>query len=91
MQSLLGSRNAIIDLKTSAPSSILEANKLSLMGDSGLRTKELHEFLSNRVAAFSQGTLKEGNVTVLCLCNGGIFAKRGKSCHTWRTMNPLQV
>lgn len=62
---------------------MLEANKLSLKDDSGPRTNELHEFLSHGVSASCRGTLKEGNFTVLCQCNGAVSKKREKFRHIW--------
>ena len=49
-------QECVTELKTRALSPIFEANKLSLMEESELRTNELHEFLSSGVSASCRGT-----------------------------------
>lgn len=80
----------IIDLRTSVPSSILEANTLSLMDERGFRTNEFHEFFQPYVAiCLFQGTWKKGNFTVPSLCNGAVLEKREKPWPLLGTSEPL--
>lgn len=80
----------IIDLRTSIPSSILEANTLSLTDERGFRTNEFHEFFQPYAAiCLFQGTWKKGNFAVPSSCNGDVLEKREKPWPLLGTSEPL--